>query len=79
MPDSCNPMDRSPPGSSVHEISQARVLEWVAISFSRDRRNPGIEHGSPASQIDSLPAELRGHFVRKVHLLCSGVLLLRGG
>ena len=31
----CNPMDCSPPGSSVHGISQARILEWVAISFSR--------------------------------------------
>ena len=31
----CNPMTRSPPGSSVHGISQARILEWVAISFSR--------------------------------------------
>ena len=29
----CNPMDCSLPGSSVHEISQARVLEWVAVSF----------------------------------------------
>ena len=28
-------MDWSPPGSSVHEILQARVLEWVAVSFSR--------------------------------------------
>ena len=33
--DSCNPMDFSPPGSSVHGILQARILEWVAISFSR--------------------------------------------
>ena len=32
---SCFPMDCSPPGSSVHGISQARILEWVAISFSR--------------------------------------------
>ena len=31
----CNPMDCSPPGSSVHEIFQVRVLEWVAISSSR--------------------------------------------
>ena len=31
----CNPMGYSPPGSSVHEIFQARVLEWVAIPFSR--------------------------------------------
>ena len=30
----CDPMDCSPPGSSVHGISQARILEWVAISFS---------------------------------------------
>ena len=34
-PTLCNPMDCSPPGSSVHGIFQARVLEWVAISFSR--------------------------------------------
>ena len=31
----CNPMGYSPPGSSVHGISQARILEWVVISFSR--------------------------------------------
>ena len=31
----CNPVDCSPPGSSVCEISQAGILEWVAISFSR--------------------------------------------
>ena len=34
LSDSCNPMDCSPPGSSVCGISQARMLEWVAISFS---------------------------------------------
>ena len=34
-PTLCNPMDCSPPGSSVHGVLQARVLEWVAISFSR--------------------------------------------
>ena len=31
----CDPMDCSPPGSSVHGILQARILEWIAISFSR--------------------------------------------
>ena len=31
----CDPMGYSPPGSSVHGISQASILEWVAISFSR--------------------------------------------
>ncbi|XDA83502.1 hypothetical protein R6Z07F_013393 [Ovis aries] len=37
-------MDCSPPGSSVHGISQARILEWVAISFSRgySRNRTGI-------------------------------------
>ena len=34
-PTLCNTMDCSPPGSSVHRISQAKILEWVAISFSR--------------------------------------------
>ena len=33
-PTLCDPMDCSPPGSSVHGISQARVLEWGAIAFS---------------------------------------------
>ena len=33
-------MDCSPPGSSVHEIFQARILEWVAISFSRESSQP---------------------------------------
>ena len=42
-------MDCSLPGSSVHRIFQARILEWVAISSSRDLPNPGIEVGSPAS------------------------------
>ena len=37
----CDPMDCSPPGSSVHRIFQARILEWVTISFSRDSSQPG--------------------------------------
>ena len=53
----CNPMDCSPPGFSVHGILQARILEWVAISFSRKERkyviswdlpDPVIEPRSPA-------------------------------
>ena len=40
-PDSfCDPVDCSPPGSSVHGISQARILEWVATSFSRGSSQP---------------------------------------
>jgi len=48
-------MDYSSPGSSVHGILQARILEWVAIPFSRDLPYPGIEPRSPAVQEDSLP------------------------
>ena len=40
MSDSCNTMDSSPPGSSVHEILQARIVEWVVISFSRVSSRP---------------------------------------
>ena len=36
----CDPVDCSPPGSSVHGILQARTLEWVAISFSRRTSQP---------------------------------------
>ena len=36
----CNPTDCSPPGSSVHEILQARILEWVVIPFSRGSSQP---------------------------------------
>ena len=44
-----DPMDCSPPGSSVHGILQARILEWVAISFPRgifatQASNPGLLH-----------------------------------
>ena len=39
-PTLCDSMDYSLPGSSVHEIFQARILEWVAISFSRGSSQP---------------------------------------
>ena len=44
----CNPMDCSPPDLLVQGISQARILEWVALSFSKGSSQPGIKHGSPA-------------------------------
>ena len=53
-------MNCSLPGSSVHGILQARVLEWVAIPFCRDLPNPGIKPGSRALQGDSLPSEPPG-------------------
>ena len=40
----CDPMDCSPPGSSVHGISQTRILEWVAISFSRGSSRLSYRH-----------------------------------
>ena len=39
----CDPMDHSPPASSVRGILQARILEWVDISSSGDLPHPGIE------------------------------------
>ena len=52
--------DCSLPDSSVHGILQARILEWVAFPSPGDLPHPGIEPGSPALQVDSLPAELPG-------------------
>ena len=61
---SCNPIDCSPPGSSVHGISQASILEWVAIPFSRDLPNKRNESASVAWQADSLP--LSHQYIYKV-------------
>ena len=41
-PTLCDPMDGTLPGSSVHWISQERILEWIAIPFSRDLPDPEI-------------------------------------
>ena len=51
----CDPTDYT-----VHGILQARILEWVAVPFSRGSSNPGIKPRSPALQADSLPAEPPG-------------------
>ena len=55
-PTLCDPMDHSPPGFSVHGISQARRLEWVTILFSRGSSNPLLLHW----QADSLPLSHQG-------------------
>ena len=44
-PTLCNSMDCSPPGSSVHGISQARILEWVTIPSSRESTSPALAGG----------------------------------
>ena len=54
-PNLCDPMDYI-----VHGILQARILEWVAIPFSRPSQPSEIELRSPALQVDSLPAKPPG-------------------
>ena len=55
-----DPMDCSPLDSPVHGILQARILEWVAIPFSRGSSDPGIEPRSPPLQADSFLSEPPG-------------------
>ena len=50
-------MGCSLPGSFVHGILQARILEWVAFPPPGDLPHPGIEPGSPALQADILPSD----------------------
>ena len=62
MSNSCDPMDCSPPGSSLHGILQARILEWITMPFSRGSPDPGIEPvllASPVLLADSLLSHLK--------------------
>ena len=59
----CDPRDCSPPGSSVHGILQARILQWVAMPSSRGSSWPrdwSHVSASPALQVDILPTEPPG-------------------
>ena len=61
----CNPMDCSPPTSSVHGVLQARTLEWVAMSFTMGSSLPrdlptAASPVSPALQAGSLPLSYLG-------------------
>ena len=56
----CDPVDCSPPGSILHGILQARILEWVAIPFSKGSFQPRDRTGSPTLQGDSLLSEPPG-------------------
>ena len=50
----CNPTDCSPPGSSVHEILQARILEWIAIPLSICKKTPKLNlYLTPHAKINS--------------------------
>ena len=57
----CNPMDCSPSGSSVHEIFQARTLEWVAISSSRGSSRPR----------DQICISCVSYIGRQIHYCCA--------
>ena len=59
-PTLCDPMDCSPPGFTIHGIFQARILELVAIFFSRDVPSPETEPASPVLQADSSLSEPLG-------------------
>ena len=56
----CDPVDCSSPGSSVHGILQARILEWVAIFSPGHLLDPRIEPRAPTLQADSLQTEQPG-------------------
>ena len=58
----CDPMDYSPPGSSVHEILKARIVEWVAMPSSRDLPDPGIEFESPDLPVLQADSVLLNHW-----------------
>ena len=61
----CDSIDCRMPGSSVHAILQAKILEWVAIHFSRKFFDPRIKPGSPALQADSLLSDPPGKPLNK--------------
>ena len=48
-PTLCDSMDCSPPGSTVHGIFQARILEWLPFPTSGDLPGPGIKPSTPVS------------------------------
>ena len=61
----CNPMDCRPPGPSVHGISQARILEWVAIHFSRGSSWPRDQ--TQVSRLSNWAHTLRAHTHTHTH------------
>ena len=77
-PTLCDPMNSNLPGSSVHGILQARILEWVAFPSPGNLPDPGIEPRSPTLQADSLPSEPPGKpslKIAPIFLLIRGVFL----
>ena len=82
-PTLCDPMDCSPPGSSVHGILQARILEWVAIAllqgiFLTQGSNPGLLHSRQILYHLSYPGKPY-LFIRHRNSFCKGQGSLREG
>ena len=78
----CSPFDCSPPGSFVHGISQARIVEWVEISSSRGSSRPrDWAHVSCVSCSDrgiltaAPPVKSREHGCMFVHICCTHKIL----
>ena len=68
----CDPTDYSLPGFSVHEILQARILDWVGVPFSRASSQLRNKPRSPSSQADSLLSESpeKSHHKQERHVIC---------
>ena len=66
----CNPMDYSPPGSSVHGISQARILSGLSFPSPQDLPDQGSELMYPALRADSLPLSRQGSQAQYLPIKC---------
>ena len=74
-----DPMDCSPPGSSVHGIFQATVLEWGAIAFSGDQGKSTLKEINPEYSLEGLTLKLKlqyfGHLMRRADSLEKTLML----
>ena len=80
-PTLCDPMDSSSPGSSAHGILQARILEWVTISFSRGSSQPRDWTRVSTLYADTLTSEPPGkpkNTGRGCYFLLQGNFLTQG-
>ena len=75
----CDPVDCSPPGSSVHGIFQATVLEWGAIAFSGDQGKSTLKEINPEYSLEGLTLKLKlqyfGHLMRRADSLEKTLML----
>ena len=78
-PTLCDPMECSPPGFSVHGISQARILEWLPFLFPGNLPHPGIQPASPAWQGDSVLQYKRKTNKKRKHTLKRGGCVMGTG